>query len=118
MALAKRLADDGYRVTVYDPQALGSAAAVLRDTVTPAQSLEDCVRQADLLIVTTAWAEFQDLPLRILEGRGEKLTIVDCWRILDPRKYESLIKLIYPGKGPVDDRQPALDGIVTGVAGG
>ncbi len=118
MALAKRLADDGYRVTIYDPQALGSATAVLRDAVTPSHTLEGCVRQADLVIVTTAWPEFRDLPLSALESRTEKLAIVDCWRILDPRKYETLVKLIYPGKGPVDERSPKVDDIVTNAAGG
>lgn len=118
VALAKRLADDGYRVIVYDPQALGSAAAVLRDAVTPAKSLEDCVRQSDLVIVTTAWPEFRELPLSALKGRGEKLAIVDCWRILDPPKYEALVKLIYPGKGPVDNRQLTAEDVISSVVGG
>lgn len=110
VALAKRLADEGYRVMVYDPQALGSAAAVLRDAVTPAQSLGDCVAEADLLVITTAWPEFRDLPAAVLRARSRKLVIVDCWRILDVDRYGDAVSLIYPGRGAAEsDRNPTVD---------
>lgn len=98
--LAKKLAAEGYKVTVYDPQALGSAAAVLRDAVKPARSLEECVRQADLLVIATAWREFRELPVTGLSRLEGKLPIIDCWRVLDPQRYGTLAKLIYLGRGP------------------
>lgn len=106
--LAKTLAAMGYRVIAFDPRALGSAAAVLRNMVTPAKSAADCAREADLVVITTAWPEFRELPLAALQRREGKLPVVDCWRALDPTRYGAVAELIYLGKGPSEAAEADL----------
>lgn len=52
--LAQRLSQRGYKVQVYDPLARDNAVAVLRDAVTPADTAEDCVRDASFVMRTVS----------------------------------------------------------------
>ena len=47
-----------------------------------AASAAECVRQADVLAITTPWAEFQELPLAAFQRTAGTLTVLDCWRVL------------------------------------
>lgn len=115
--LALKLASQGYGITVYDPLALGSAAAVLRDVVKPEPSMDECVRHADLVVIATAWPEFRALPPAALERSVGKLPIVDCWRLLDPVSYGHVARLIYLGKGATDTGEAAGIDAPTSAAG-
>jgi len=97
--LALRLAREGYRVVVYDPQALGSAMAVLRETADAARSADDCASRVDLVVISTAWSEFRLLSPQSLRRDAGRIPIVDCWRMLDPARYTDVAELIYPGVG-------------------
>src|ERR1035438_3530492 len=61
LALAKHLLSVGVPVIVYDPAAMENARPQLVGKVTFATSAADCARQADVLAITTPWAEFRDL---------------------------------------------------------
>ena len=81
LELARQLAARGLNVLVYDPRTLDNARQALGDAVRYGASLEDCVRQADLLVLTTPDREFARLhtdscPLR--PGQA----VFDAWRIL------------------------------------
>lgn len=114
IALAEALARSGYRVVVFDPLALESAAARLGDLVEAAPSAERCVRTADLVVITTPWDEFSDLPPAAMTRlTRRRLTIVDCWRLLSAKDCDELADIVYPGHGdhfmalPADD-SPAV----------
>ena len=84
VAIASRLADLGYNVLAFDPEALGAAMAVLGAKVEAAASAEQCAEQADLLIIATPCAGFRDLPLAVLRRPYRRLPVIDCWRMLSP----------------------------------
>jgi UDPglucose 6-dehydrogenase len=56
--LANCLSSEGYEVSVYDPMALGEAKRHLGANVHIAESLEECIRSSETILITTAWSEF------------------------------------------------------------
>lgn len=78
--IARDLAAEGRRVTVYDPLAMDNARHVLDYRVTYADSLEQAVAGADTIIVTTPDPAFDRLA-QTLSGRPE-VTVIDCWRLM------------------------------------
>ena len=98
--LAARLADAGYIVTVHDPLAQDAALAVLGEKVVGASSIEQAVREADLLIVGTGWPEYKAIdPAWAKRDNGQRLTILDLWRTLPGEKFEPVADLLYVGFG-------------------
>jgi UDPglucose 6-dehydrogenase len=71
--LAKYLASTGVHVVVYDPAALENARRQLGDAATYAASAADCARQADVLVITTAWPEFKRLTPADLKSGDRRL---------------------------------------------
>ncbi len=91
LMLSDRLARGGYRVTVFDPAALESARAVLKDSVGYARSAVELVKDNDLIVLATPWPEFGDLPANLFRGKS----VFDSWRFFgeDVRrksKYSSI----------------------------
>lgn len=74
--LIKRLQEMNYEVHAYDPIAIDAAKAVLYDSVTYEKSLDDSVRNCDVLVIATPWSEFKTI-------RAYGKIILDCWRIVD-----------------------------------
>jgi UDPglucose 6-dehydrogenase len=82
VALALAFADAGMRVVGYDPLAENAARQVFRDHVLVADSLEEALRDANLVVVTTPDECFHALnPSDFLAGR-KSVTVVDFWRML------------------------------------
>lgn len=82
--LAEALVESGAHTIAYDPAATENGRRVLGASVRFARSLEESVREADVIVVTTPWAEFQQLGAEL--GRdGRPRTVIDCWRTLDPK---------------------------------
>lgn len=95
MRIAEAMAGAGYRVKVYDPQGLEEAKKYLGSAVSYAKSVNDCIDDADILIVATPWEQFGNLETSRLR-RGKRL-IVDCWRTLDPGKFSGDKRLVQLG---------------------
>lgn len=82
--LVRAIADTGARVVAFDPLANESARSALQYHALLADDLEQCVRDADLVLVTTPDDLFKELTAeRLLQGR-ESVTVVDFWRFLEP----------------------------------
>ena len=99
LALAKHLASAGVRVAVYDPAAMENARQLLGDAVTYCKSAADCARQADVLVVTTAWPEFKRLTPADLKDGERRPAIVDCWRVLPADLFADLTDYVRLGYG-------------------
>lgn len=97
--LAMKLADAGYIVTVHDPLAQDEALHVLGDKVVGASSLEDAVRDCDLLIVATGWPEYKVIDPAWCKRKDQRLTILDLWRTLPAEKFDPAADLLYVGLG-------------------
>jgi UDPglucose 6-dehydrogenase len=98
--LAARLADAGYVVSVHDPLAQAAAVAVLGDKVVEASSMEEAVRDCDLLIVATGWPEYKTIdPAWCKRSNGTRLTVLDLWRTLPADKFSDVADVLYLGSG-------------------
>lgn len=84
--LAEDFLRRGYRVVVYDPQAMNSARSRLGETVDYARSVEECVSEADAVVIGTAWPQFRDIT-GIDQVRMRSPVIMDCWSIIDDPDY-------------------------------
>jgi UDPglucose 6-dehydrogenase len=82
MYLARALSKIGARVVAYDPLAGEMARAELKDQAVILDSLEDCLAQADVVLITTPDPAFQTLTAAHFNNGKPKVTVVDCWRIL------------------------------------
>jgi UDPglucose 6-dehydrogenase len=89
LELAKALSERGTPVNVYDPKAMEEAKKYLNNVLF-ANSLEDSVQAADLILIATPWEEFKSIaPDWLKEGA----VLFDCWRILDSKKYANAVYL-------------------------
>ena len=100
LALAKHLLSVGVPVVVYDPAAMENARPQLAGKVTFATSAADCARQADVLAITTPWAEFREISPKDFKRHG---TVLDCWRLLDKDAVGAVAEYLALGFGA---RQP------------
>ena len=96
--LANRLAADGLEVSVFDPAALGQASGSLAPAVRRADSLEESVADADLLVVMVPWPAFRNLPTLLRAHGGPSRVTIDCWRMFDAASFEGAGDLVHIGK--------------------
>jgi UDPglucose 6-dehydrogenase len=96
LALAKHLLSVGVPVVVYDPAAMENARPQLAGNVTFAGSAADCARQADVLAITTPWAEFREISPEDFKRHG---TVLDCWRLLDKNAVGAVAEYVALGYG-------------------
>jgi UDPglucose 6-dehydrogenase len=87
------------RVVVYDPAAMENAKQVLSGEVIFADNAEECVRLADVVAITTPWAEFQDLQPAVFQRLRGRLTVLDCWRVLPAQVAGAIEHYLTLGKG-------------------
>jgi UDPglucose 6-dehydrogenase len=99
--LAKYLSSTGVKVVVYDPAAMENAKRELGGAATYAGSAADCARQADVLVITTAWPEFRNLTPADLKPGERRPAIVDCWRVLPADLFANLSEYLRLGYGGV-----------------
>jgi UDPglucose 6-dehydrogenase len=98
--LAARLSDMGYVLTVFDPLALPAASAVLGGKASAAESAVACVRESDVVVLATAWPEFNEIPASVFAGLGKRRRLViDCWRALPKAKYSEVADIVCLGFG-------------------
>jgi UDPglucose 6-dehydrogenase len=91
LEIAQLLVNEGYRVSVYDPQAQENARSVLGDTVRYAKNAWDCIAHADLGIIAVPWEEFKKIDFKKIH---KKVVLLDCWRLLEEIKG---VKIQYLG---------------------
>jgi UDPglucose 6-dehydrogenase len=82
VAVAERLASSGYGVIAYDPMAMQSAKAVLPAKIEFAEAASSAIASADLVVITTPWAEFNSISPAMLTAGERARSVLDPWRIL------------------------------------
>lgn len=100
LELARLLANEEVPVLVYDPAAMDNAKKILPESVGFAPSMEACVIEADVIVLTTPWEEFKSIELTWLAGKSQRPVLVDCWRILEPARYQAVADYLALGIGP------------------
>jgi UDPglucose 6-dehydrogenase len=99
LLLAQALASDSIRVVAYDPFGMENARKVLKRTVSFCGSPIECIRKADVLVVTTPWAEFKELTADHFNHNSRPRTLIDCWRLFEKYPFPSGLKYIPLGVG-------------------
>jgi len=97
--LAQALAAEGIPVIAYDPAAMNNTRRLLNGSLRLAESLEICVKQADVLVITTPWEVFRHLEPALLRRDGKPRVLIDCWRILNLEIIGSVVDYTALGVG-------------------
>jgi UDPglucose 6-dehydrogenase len=93
VALGRILMQAGYNVHIYDPVATDAALAALGDGVHGAASAKDVLDQSDVVVITTPWPEFADLP-----SADEGPVVIDCWGIVPAERVQQPTTVIRLGR--------------------
>jgi len=89
LIITQFLVNEGFNISVYDPQAMESARSVLGDRVKYSKNETDCLSGADLAIIAVPWEQFKKINYK-------DIAVLDCWHCLDSRSGAN-IKFL--GKG-------------------
>ncbi len=100
LLLAQSLLAEGVSVAVYDPAGMANAQKVLGGSAVFAGSVEDCLRGADVVVIATPWEEFKSISPESLSRQSTRRVLVDCWRLLDPEAFETVVEFVALGIGP------------------
>lgn len=99
VALARLLAQAGYEVNVHDPVALDGALRVLDGAARGCASAGELLERSDVVVITTPWREFADLPLETLDRERHAPVVIDCWRLLSDDKHGDKLEIVRLGRG-------------------
>jgi UDPglucose 6-dehydrogenase len=104
VALAALLVREGYDVNVYDPAARNAALRVLPDDVNGCESVAEVLERSAVVVITTPWRQFADLPVEALGNGSDPRVVIDCWGVLSEDRYGEAIEIVRLGRtleGPV-----------------
>src|SRR5262249_35826863 len=117
LQIIDRLLQKRAEITVYDPLAMEGARAVFGDRISYAASVAECVTGCSVCVITTQADEF-----RRLDGSHfaqARPVVLDCWRLLDPRKLGAGVEYVPLGEvasppevGPAARRPAHAHGLV------
>lgn len=105
--LARRLSKRGARVVAYDPLAKATAEDALKDQAVVLDSVEDCLAQADTVVVANPDPEFEALTAKDFLAERDGVQVVDVWRLLDD-ELRDVPGIDYAPVGRAD-RRPELE---------
>ncbi|MHA1598728.1 MAG: UDP binding domain-containing protein, partial [Alphaproteobacteria bacterium] len=71
----------------------------LGDTVTYGETMHDAVTDANVVVVATAWPEFEALSADMFANSTPKPTLVDCWNLYDANDFAGACIYVALGKG-------------------
>jgi len=92
ITLVTKLLAQNVKVIGYDPLAMENTRAVFGDKITYANSVKECITKAGVCVITTPDNAFKQIDASYITG--ESLTIIDCWRILNPSKFNNNVKYV------------------------
>lgn len=84
--IANLLAEAGGKVSAYDPEANGEAKEDLTDSVKLVESIQEAIKDAEVIFVATDWPQFKEINLGELKSAMTGSTLVDCMNMYDPQK--------------------------------
>jgi len=96
--LAQELASRGVKVLGYDP-AYGKTGPHKVDGFKLAESASELIAQSDVVVLTTAWPEFQAIPRTQWARTGTPRTVVDCWRAVSYLQHDPGVAYLALGIG-------------------
>ena len=102
--IAKQLSKSGVRVVAFDPLSNEMALEEIRRDIVVLDSLEECLKQAEAVLITTADPVFKELKAEDFKNERAEVLVFDFWRILREKLAgQKHIKYVAFGNGD-DDR--------------
>lgn len=94
--LIQELLKHDMRIVVYDPLAMENTRAVFGDAIEYVHSAEESLAQSGLCVLTLRAPELK----HAVEGyaSARPLTVVDCWRMIEPAKLSDSVKYVALGQ--------------------
>ncbi|PKI92058.1 UDP-glucose 6-dehydrogenase [Actinomycetales bacterium SN12] len=86
--VAQRLHDAGAVVHAYDPAAIDTARRIAPD-LHFAESVDNAVREAEVVVVATEWREFREMLPESISQVTRSRTIIDARNCLDPQAWRA-----------------------------
>lgn len=80
--IAQHLSKQGLRVVAYDPMSNEMALEDIRRNIVVLDSIEECLSQAEAVLITTADPAFTTLTAADFKNDWSQVLVVDFWRIL------------------------------------
>lgn len=93
-----KLLEKNLNITAYDPKAMDIAKEILKDKISYAKNMYECVENADILVILTEWKEFKELDLKQAKKLMKGKNILDFRNLLDKNEAISL-GFTYKGVG-------------------
>ncbi len=99
--LCKLLSDAGYRTLGFDPMANASAEVLLKYHALVVGSIEECLSEADAVVIANPDPVFRALDADKLLSKRSRMTVIDIWRCAHPSVVASeRIRYVPLGKCP------------------
>ena len=93
-----KLQEVGFKISAFDPIAMKEAKSLLNNIVF-SENIEDCLKDADALVILTEWNEFRGLTVSKLKGLLKGKILIDLRNALNPENFnESEFTLIQIGR--------------------
>lgn len=106
--IAKQLSKSGIRVVAFDPMSNEMALEEVRRDIVVLDSMEECLKQAEAVLITTPDPFFKDLTAENFKNEMAEVLVLDFWRILKNRLGgQKHIKYIAFGNGQDDEANAA-----------
>lgn len=99
MLVAHELTRVRVPVSAFDPLAASRARAALPSSVSISTTLKACLEESDVILISLPCDEFRRIVPTDLVRSGPRPTIIDCWRILNPAKFEGVADVQLGGVG-------------------
>lgn len=106
--IAQTLSKAGARVVAFDPLAGEMALGELQGQIVILNSVEECLKQAEAVLITTPDPVFKDLTAENFRNERAEVLVVDFWRILQEKLNDQPhIKYVAVGCGDDDKKNLA-----------
>lgn len=101
--IVKKLLENGFEITVYDPEAMDNFKRLFKASVFYAKDSYDAVNNKDALLIITEWNEFKQIDLEKVKKLLKKPVIFDGRNIYEPEVMKKLgFKYYSVGRPAVD----------------
>ena len=83
--IAKQLSKNGVRVVAFDPMSNEMALEEIRRHIVVLDSVEECLKQAEAVLITTPDPFFKELTAENFKNERAEVMVFDFWRILQEK---------------------------------
>ena len=102
VAIARHLSKSGLRIVAFDPMSSQMDIGELRREIVVLNSVEECLGQAEAVLITTPDPVFKNLTAKDFANEWAEVLVFDFWRILRD-KLEGQPNIRYVGVGISED---------------